>query len=97
MPVIAGDTDVDTYKWPRLHGVAVATFFMKCIQPASSLNVSLQHMIRHTRSLGGLANEKSIKAYYMERDFTPEISDGLCGYLFLYTASYFITFHWQAG
>ena len=39
-------------------------------------------MIRHTRSLGGLSNEKSIKAYYMERDFTPEISDGLCGYLF---------------
>lgn len=31
MPVIAGDTDVDTYKWPRLYGVAVATFFMKCI------------------------------------------------------------------
>lgn len=27
MPVIAGDIDVDTYKWPRLHGVAVATFF----------------------------------------------------------------------
>lgn len=41
-------------------------------------------MIRHTRSLGGLSNEKSIKAYYMERDFTPEISDGLCGYLFVY-------------
>lgn len=27
MPVIAGDIDVDTYKWPRLHGVAVATFY----------------------------------------------------------------------
>ena len=33
MPVIAGDTDVDTYKWPRLHGVAVATFLSNAFNP----------------------------------------------------------------